>query len=179
MLSLLIAVDALKTQLESSFARLTSNPQEVVLVVEPLVKALQAEAKGLSLTDQHYIADLVGIIAQLTKILVASSPKLGAAKPVPIKPVILPPTPPAAPASPPAPAAPVAPASPTTIPIPKPSPVTPPPAAPVVTPVPAPAPAPVATPPTVEPKPSAPVVSPIPAPAAPATPAAPSATPAK
>ena len=38
------------------------------------MKAIQAEAKGLSSTDQHYIADLVGIIAKLSAVINAISP---------------------------------------------------------------------------------------------------------
>lgn len=158
MLSLLTAVAALKSSLELDLAYVIANPRKVITAVLPLVKAIQAEAAGLSATDQHYIADLVGIIAKLSQVINAISPPAPTPVPkpvVPITPAPVLPTPAAlasALAAQSTSVAPVVPATPT--------------------------PAPVVTPPAAAPKPVAPVVTPAPAPVAPVTPvAAPVATP--
>lgn len=132
MLALLEAVAVLKSSLELDINYVIANPRKVIATVLPLVKAIQAEASGLSSTDQHYIADLVGIIAKLSTVINAISPPALAPAPKPTPAPTPAPVLPVAPA-PVAPASPVAPVVPTPAPAPVPAPVATP-AAPVVTP---------------------------------------------
>lgn len=154
MLSLLTAVAALKSSLELDIAYVIANPRKVITAVMPLVKAIQAEAAGLSATDQHYIADLVGIIAKLSQVINAISPPAPTPVPKPVAPITPAPVLPT-----PAPIAPVVPATPTPAPVVTPAPAAAKPVAPVVTPAPAPV-APVAPV-------AAPVATPVSAPVAP------------
>jgi hypothetical protein len=89
MLSLLASVNKLKSTVDLGFAQLVTNPSDAVKTLLPIVQAVEAEAKSLTATDQHYIADLIGVISKLTAVIAATGIRANAgAKPAVASPLV-------------------------------------------------------------------------------------------